>query len=207
MRNSSLAIAAANVLLAVGLVPAAAAGDLPVVIRTYDASGLPEGDRGAALAAASAILEDAGLAVARLACDDIDPGATDSPCRVPLRTYELTLRLVRVPSTARGGHPVTLGFSLVETDVRFGSLATVYVDRIAALADASGVDLPTLLGRAIAHEIGHLLLGTSAHARVGVMRASWSPEALRHSTARDWRFTPSDAEALRTAARRRARSG
>jgi hypothetical protein len=201
------------VLLSPIVVPAAGAADFPIVIRTYDASGLPEGDRGAALAAASAILENAGLVVARLACDDVESGGTDHPCHRPLRADELSLRFVRLPidGPAKAGHyrrrgarHATLGYSLLETGGRFGSLATVYVDRIAHLAEASEIDLPTLLGRAIAHEIGHLLLGTAAHARVGVMRPLWSSDALRRSTTRDWRFTPADAEALRTAARQRA---
>jgi hypothetical protein len=184
------------------VVSAAGATDLPIIIRTYDASGLPEGDRSAALATAGAILKDAGLTIARLACDDVKSGGADDPCFVPLRAYELSLRFVRLPSIGVG-RQVTLGYSLVETDARSGSLATVYVDRVTDLAAAARVDLATLLGRAIAHEIGHLLLGTTAHARVGVMRALWSPDAVRDSTARDWRFTPADADALRAAARRR----
>jgi hypothetical protein len=205
--------------------PPAAAADR-VVIRTYDASGLPEDDRAAAFAAARAILEGAGLAVARLACELVDAEATGG-CRLPLRPDELSVRLVRLPADGpaalrlrsghaerqsrgeagrpvRGADPVTLGYSLVEMEVRFGSLATVYVDRVADLAAAAEVALPTLLGRAIAHEIGHLLLGTAAHARAGVMRAVWSPEAIRGSGAAEWRFTPRDAAALRESARRRA---
>lgn len=205
MRRSVVPIALAGVALATVLAPAtAAARDLPVVIRTYDASGLSEADRSAALAAAATILEEAGLAIARLACDGVEAAAANHACLTPLRPHELSLRLVRLPSPGSGARHVTLGVSLVETQVRFGSLATVYVDRVAELAGVSRVDVPTLLGRAIAHEIGHLLLGTAAHARDGVMRAVWSPEALRHSTNGDWRFTPDDAEALREAARRRS---
>lgn len=203
MRRPVRGIGIPGVLLAAVLAPSAtAAGDGAVVIRTYDASGLPEADRTAALAAAAAILEDAGLAIARLACEQVDAAAIH-PCRSPLGAHELSLRLVRLPSTDTAAGYVTLGYSLVETPVRFGSLATVYVDRVADLAAASRVDLPTLLGRAIAHEVGHLLLGTSAHARTGVMRAVWSPEALQRSGPDQWRFTARDAEALREGARRR----
>jgi hypothetical protein len=185
----------------IGLPPAGAA-DLPIVIRTYDASGLPEADRTAAMVAATAILEDAGLTMRRLVCDQV-ASVDGHSCLTPLRAHELSLRLVRLPPPNRGGDSVTLAYSLVDGPARFGSLATVYVDRVADLAAAARVDVPTLLGRAIAHEIGHLLLGTAAHANVGVMRASWSPDALRDTTAGDWRFTPADAEALRAAARRR----
>jgi hypothetical protein len=155
------------------------------------------------MAAATVILEDAGLTIRRLACDSVAAAVVGDACAAPLRAHELSLRLVRLPPPDRSGDHVTLGYSLVNTPARFGSLATVYVDRVADLAAASRVDMPTLLGRAIAHEIGHLLLGTAAHAHVGVMRASWSLEVLRHSPAGDWLFTPADAEALRAAARLR----
>jgi len=203
MRPWPLTIAVVGVLLSPIVVRAARAADFPIVIRTYDASGLPEADRMAAMVAATAILEDAGLTIRRLACDQVASPVDGHACLAPLRAHELSLRLVRLPPSNRGGDPVTLAYSLVDGPMRFGALATVYVGRVTDLAAAARVDVPTLLGRAIAHEIGHLLLGTAAHAAVGVMRASWSPDALRHSTARDWRFTPADAEALRAAARRR----
>jgi len=203
MRKPLVAGAVLGVLLAGVPAPLMAARDTPVVIRTYDASGLPEADRGAALAAAITILEDAGLAVARLACEQVGAAALVHPCLLPLGPHELSLRLVRLSADNPDAAHVTLGYSLVETRVRFGSLATVYVDRVAGLAAASRVDLPTLLGRAIAHEIGHLLLGTAAHARAGVMRAVWSPDAIRMNRLGDWAFTPRDAQALRASARRR----
>ena len=69
---------------------------------------------------------------------------------------------------------MTLGDSLVDTRLRGGALATIYVNRVATLAGRCDVDVQTLLARAVAHEIGHLLLGTSAHASSGLMRAAWS---------------------------------
>jgi len=205
MRISVLPFALTSALFVAALVPSRAFADENlVVVRTYDASGLADGDRAAALAAATAILDDAGIAIARLACEDVNAAATGHPCLLPLRPHELSVRLVRLPAAEDGAGNVTLGYSLLETQARAGSLATVYVDRVAHLASASRVDLPTLLGRAIAHEIGHLLLGTTAHARAGIMRAVWSPEALRRSAAGDWRFTARDATALRAAARRRS---
>ena len=41
----------------------------------------------------------------------------------------------------------------------------------------------------IAHEIGHLLLGTTRHARYGVMRALWLTTELRRDQPLDWMFS------------------
>jgi hypothetical protein len=77
------------------------------------------------------------------------------------------------------------------------------VERVSALAATCHLDVRTLLGRAIAHEVGHLLLGTADHAPDGLMRAAWSQHALRHERPGDWVFTPRDAQAMRDAVRMR----
>ena len=58
-----------------------------------------------------------------------------------------------------------------------------------------------LLGRALAHEIGHLLLGTTPHASTGLMRALWSTATLKRDNADDWLFTPADAQSTRDGVR------
>ena len=54
---------------------------------------------------------------------------------------------------------------------RTGVLATIFVDSVELIASLSEIDATLLLGRAIAHELGHLLLGTNAHSVRGLMRA------------------------------------
>lgn len=97
-----------------------------------------------------------------------------------------------------------LGYSLVDTRARIGALATVYVDRIAGLADNCDIDVGTLLGRAMAHEIGHLLLGTPEHADTGLMQALWSRESIRGSADAQWLFNARDSRKMRDALRTRA---
>jgi hypothetical protein len=187
------------------VVPAAAAvvdPDLRVVIRTYDASAAA-GDLTLAQAAAAAILDDAGLAVTWVRCDAVFVRGDDNPCLAPLAANELAIRFVRLPAHLAEQDLVTLGDSLVDTRLRAGSLATIYVNRVAALAERCRIDVRTLLGRTVAHEVGHLLLGTSAHASSGLMRAAWPQNALRRERADDWTFTLPDAHAIRDAVRGR----
>jgi hypothetical protein len=84
-----------------------------------------------------------------------------------------------------------------------GTLATIYLDRVEWLALVAGVDAGTVLARAIAHEIGHLLLGTTAHSRHGLMRPVWSREELIRGRATDWLFQADDASRLQKALARR----
>ena len=60
--------------------------------------------------------------------------------------------------------------------------------------------LATIVGRVSAHEIGHLLLGTNAHASHGLMRPSWEVQRLDRG---DWDFTIEDAAAIRARLKRR----
>ena len=61
-----------------------------------------------------------------------------------------------------------------------------------------GENLPRVLGYAIAHEIGHILLGQSSHAAAGLMRANWSEKDLKPVHHDQMQFTPEQAERMRT---------
>ena len=194
-----VAATAAVAAFAMSAVPSQAAvtdPDLGIVIRTYATPGVVS-DLSPALAAAAAILEDAGVGMTWVHCEVVFVHRDDHPCLAPLTANELAIRFVRLPPHLAEQDVVTLGDSLIDMRLRAGSLATIYVNRVATLARRCGVDVQTLLARAVAHEIGHLLLGTSAHASFGLMRAAWSQIALRRAAAEDWRFTATDALALR----------
>jgi hypothetical protein len=82
---------------------------------------------------------------------------------VPPGRGELIVRLVR--SASQGGFEgdESLGTAVVDPATGTGVLATVFVDRVERLAGRSDGDFALLLGRAMAHEIGHLLIGRTAH--------------------------------------------
>jgi len=74
----------------------------------------------------------------------------------------------------------TLGEAFLQAD-EGGSIVEVYYQAAKTLAADKDVELTTLLGFVIAHELGHLLLGRG-HAANGVMRAAWDHtdlEAIR----------------------------
>jgi hypothetical protein len=188
------------------VVPASAAvvdPELRIVIRTYDASAAA-GDLSLAQAVSAAILEDAGIPVTWVSCDAMFVQRDKNPCVAPLAANELAIRFVRLPAHLADHDLVTLGDSLVDTRLRAGSLATIYVNRVAAVAARCHVDGQALLGRAVAHEVGHLLLGTSSHASAGLMRAAWSQKTLQRDRQDDWVFSSDDARAIREAVRARS---
>ncbi len=54
-----------------------------------------------------------------------------------------------------------------------------------------------LLAHAIAHEVGHLLLGTNKHAHDGVMKAQWSPDDLAGAVTNHLHFQDQQVRGMR----------
>jgi len=177
---------------------AAAVIDVPVtplIVRIYDAQALPPSQDQSALREAQAILAEAGIAAEWVPCAS---GVTAARCAIPLGGAELAVRVVTAPPQPYSAR-LALGYSLVDARTRSGALATVYLDRVRWLAAAATADVAALLGRAIAHEIGHLLLGTPHHGPFGVMRATWSRQLVRNSRPKEWRFSGHEAKQMRAA--------
>jgi hypothetical protein len=56
-----------------------------------------------------------------------------------------------------------------------GRFANIMFARVERLAKMTSTDLATVLGHAIAHEIGHLLLPPNAHSSGGIMKGTLNP--------------------------------
>lgn len=173
--------------------PAGRSPDDPVVVRVYDGTSGHGRTRSTAIRTASAIVADAGLV---MDWTDCSRGSQAGACNGLRGRHDLIVRIVPVASA---GHPgllirdqtrAPLGYSVVDPAVGAGAIAMVFLDRVLTLARRTGVDSGRLLGRAIAHEIGHLLAGTTAHTANGLMRDVWTDEELARNRPEDWVFLP-----------------
>jgi len=59
--------------------------------------------------------------------------------------------------------------------------------------------LPVVMGRALAHELGHFLLASKAHARTGLMAAEFRPDDVTFGGASHLKVSPGDGGGLRLA--------
>ena len=189
--------------------PGRSTARVPVTVRIYDGFGVTVGDITAARAEADGIFRAAGIAPVWFHCG-IGEGTRRSPidrCESSVGPGEIIVRLLGSPQggESNGG---SLGEALVNTQTHRGSVATVFADRVASTSDRAGASNRGLLGRVIAHEIGHLLIGTNQHARKGLMRAVWTDRELRRSVGLEWHFSAQEARSMRAAiAWRSERSG
>jgi hypothetical protein len=106
---------------------------------------------------------------------------------------------------ARGAtmHSNALGYCL---SIERGQ-AIILSDEIQNFATSWGIDLADILGVAMAHEIGHLLLRTSSHSLLGVMKAEYLQKDLTSAGRRSLIFTQEEGKSMRNEVRRRMSIG
>jgi hypothetical protein len=177
-----------------------AAADQPLVVRAYNTYGLSAAELQTASETVTRLLSDVATDVRWRNCAIAGRRArTDADrCADRLARNEIIVRLVassRVPIEGRGE---VLGYSFIDPVERVGSLATIYADRAVSLSARFGASGGTMVGRAIAHELGHLLAGSPAHTDSGLMRQNWRPGLLPSVRDADWAFTPAQALAMRS---------
>ena len=79
-----------------------------------------------------------------------------------------------------------------------GSYATVLMDPVEELAcQQKLVSTGQILGHAMAHEIGHLVMGVNSHSTSGLMRAGWKANELRAMAERHLLFSKQEGERMR----------
>lgn len=105
----------------------------------------------------------------------------------PVRGAVAMLIVNSIPNPKRQGPGCVLGLAVQKL-----ATAYAYYDRIAGTSRNRPVDQTILLGRVIAHELGHLLLPAGSHTRYGIMRADmdWGFENPN-------RFTEEQARSIR----------
>ena len=189
----AIAIAAAAAVL-MGLTPVHADRDpqATLTVRLYNSSAVPAERLLAARHVAAAILEETGVAVAFRHCGSPISGQPVDVCGETLAPSEVVVRIINAPAHNLSLHPGAYGVTYVLDRTNRGWLATVFEDRTATAAARVGIEPGTLLGRVVAHEVGHLLLGAGYHGDAGLMRAQW-PDARLGRAGDEWRFSSHEA--------------
>ena len=155
---------------------------LELVVRIDDHAGVPSAVMSRAQAEAEVIFDAAGV---RIEWERRDAKAgSGRPAGIRLR-----LLVVKVESTAGRPEDPVVGLA-----ARPAGRAFVFFDRLLDVAASKPIDTGVVLGRIMAHELGHLLLPPGPHAHVGLMRSH-----IEVAAASPDRFSAAEARQLRTA--------
>jgi hypothetical protein len=145
---------------------------------------------------AGRILREAGVGAAWVDCLDRHPSADPQRlCGKAREPSDVVLRVLpgRIPNRFQD---TLFGISFHPT------LASVYYEYAVRLAN-SDPEVPIVLGCAIAHEVGHLLLGRNSHSAGGIMQGEWGPKELHLALMGRLLFTSQQSKLIRAETRRR----
>jgi hypothetical protein len=136
---------------------------------------------------ASYLLATASVEVVWVNCDEIPCAGESGPGRI-------ILRIMQQRDTPGGEALGSAGFS-----GNRGLYTKAFYGNIQRKADQERINAGTVLGFAIVHEIGHLLLGRT-HSEEGIMRANWTSSDLRRAAQGQLRFTAEQMSKMRVTA-------
>jgi hypothetical protein len=149
---------------------------------------------------AGSILREAGVNTIWAECPVDQDSSHDPICGKPFSSLDFVFNLVPRSMSdhwhLRGG---VLGIAIEVEGKGFGSSASIFYDVVRDSAVQRREDLDQLLGAAIAHELGHLLLGTNSHSTTGLMSAFWSRKQLIVVQQRGLAFSSAEAEHIQKA--------
>jgi hypothetical protein len=149
----------------------------PVTVSVHNDAGIPLAVLLHAESEASRIFLQSGLEIRWLNCSPL-PHVPENPSECAAAEFPRHFQL-RIARRSLDLNELAMGISYLSADGT-GCYADLFYDRAQLIhqTSPSQVSLATLLGHGIAHELGHLLLGTNSHAPIGIMRARWQPADL-----------------------------
>jgi len=150
---------------------------------------------------AGRILGEAGLRMVWLDCPMEHFGGVhieQNPCLEPLEATDIVLRVLS-EATQNKFQDTVFGFAVVPI------FATVYYDYAvrAGKRDNAEFEVPVILGCVIAHELGHLLLGSNSHSNSGVMQPRWERKQVRQAMTNTLLFTPEQSKLIQAEGQKR----
>jgi len=139
---------------------------------------------------ASNIFHEAGIEIEWVNCTRMTGGTGCRTCTA------LDCYVLHIVATGTTRSDSVFGEAFLGEDGR-GKYSDIFFERVAGAEAVSDMDVGRLLGAVSAHELGHLLLGTHAHAVAGVMEPIWARDCLRRIGMGSLLFTPGQARLMK----------
>ncbi len=173
------------------------AGSPGITIRFFNYAQLPAKTLNSAKDRVTAIYHRTGIEVDWVECPvgDQDPSVYPACTEVWDATH---LFLHLLPQASKTTKVERAGESLLGA-----RMAKIYWDRVRQHSGRLQVEPEWILAYVIAHEVGHLLLGSNSHSPTGIMAGKWGREDIISISQFGLSFTTQEAEFIRAEVRRR----
>jgi hypothetical protein len=166
----------------------------PIVVLVHNYAAVESGVLKQAEKTAARVLATGGVQVRWLDCQE--KSEQPKQCEYEPDPSVLVLHVLPAGVTRRAVPSGSLGFAVPSKPGEFGAFAGVFYDRVKRLS-SHGFSEPVILGYAIAHELGHLLLGFEAHSEDGIMKAEWHGKELKRAENATLVFDPGQRSRIR----------
>jgi hypothetical protein len=170
-----------------------------ITVRVYNYAGVASGTLLRAEEEGTRIFRKAGVEVVWLECSvSPSPEGQATPCQTPLGAITVNLKILPPSMAARfESSREEMGFALVLARNGSATDAWVFYQRVEDAAGSQIASPSQILAYAMAHEIGHLLLGPDHHSREGIMCARWNQKSLEDVSQGQMLFTRDQAQLIR----------
>jgi hypothetical protein len=175
-----------------------------ITIRVHDYAEIKSKVLLQAERSAGDILRESGIDTHWVVCRVDETPSGDAACTRSMTSLDLILNLLPRPMAQRSNfRDDVFGVAMESAEKGFGFYASIFYDNVKDCAAHEHFDLAPLLGHVIAHELGHLLLGTNSHSTTGLMSAFWTRKQLAVVQQRGLALSFADSEHLQRAVRAR----
>ncbi|MGO8786338.1 MAG: hypothetical protein ACLQVL_03005 [Terriglobia bacterium] len=152
-----------------------------ITLRIYNYSHVPPRMLRKAEEQAATIFDQSGVNTRWVDCPtSADEFVLYPDCQGPLTPEDLLVNILpaamAVKSTASGD---ALGFASIPPERDCSRSASLFFDRIQEISRSADVSPELVLGPVMAHEAGHLLLGSNSHSAWGIMQAVWGSDNIQ----------------------------
>jgi hypothetical protein len=173
--------------------------NLEITIHVYDYGGIDPRDLTEAETIAARIFQKSGVRILWGNCRLSPAGMPLTKCAASAGgVTHLYIRLLPEQMARKLAAATTmLGMSLPTYDGTLPEDAYVFAERVGVFAEQDRSPVSPLLGAAIAHEVGHLLLAGNAHTVTGIMSAQWGPKEKKDALMGVLTFSRRQSEQIR----------
>ena len=184
---------ASSIALILALTPAVFAGsgtgrtaesDHRINVRLYDYADVRSPVLAKAQSEAARVLRRAGIETNWVGCAVPGRVAESKPvCNARPEAIDIQVRILpRKMAQKLMKHYSEFGLAFTAPGDGFGPFASIFYHRVEELSARRHTPRSLLLGHLIAHEIGHLLLGSNSHSRSGIMHVPWNQRQVERAS-------------------------
>ena len=184
---------------------ASASPEASITVRVYDYAGVGSRTLSSAKQDATWIFRRAGIGLVWQDCALTPDELLENPaCEAVKGPTVVSLRILpRTMAERLQAGATAFGITLYPEGTGFPTTTNVFYERVTLLAALGVSSEAVTLGHVMAHELGHVLLGSGSHSRGGIMHVPWQAQDLRAAAVSQLFFSAREAKRMRKQVRAR----